>query len=102
MKTRSNNHISNQKLRLLRKQRGRCIACKGIFTPIDILQVDHIILRSKGGGSNLLNLQLLHQECHEKKTAKERTKEIDSQAELVEQLCKGKPLSTVSEEKPRG
>ena len=98
----SNNYISDQKLRLLRKQIGRCIACKGIFTPTDILQVDHIIPRSKGGGSNLLNLQLLHQECHEKKTAKKRTEEIDSQAELAEQLCKGKPLRTVLEEKPRG
>ena len=68
----------------------------------DILQIDHIIPRSKGGGSNLLNLQLLYQECHEKKTAKKRIKEIDSQAELAEQPCKGKPLSIVSEEKPRG
>jgi hypothetical protein len=40
--------------------------------------------------------------CHEKKTAKERNKEIDSLAELAEQPCKGRLLSTVSKEKSRG
>ena len=44
----------------------------------------------------------LNMDCHEEKTAKERTKSLDSQAELAEQPCKGKLLSTVSEEKPRG
>ena len=50
----------------------------------------------------LSNFQLLHQDCHDEKTAKERTKFLDSQAELVEQSCNGKLLSTVSEEKPWG
>ena len=67
-----NKHISDKKLQLLRRQRGRCNICKGIFTPADVLHADHIIPKKKGGSSKSSNIQLLHQECHEKKTAKER------------------------------
>lgn len=59
---------SDRKLKLLRKQRGRCTMCKQRFYPNDIWEVDHIVPRKNGGQNTLLNTQLLHKECHEKKT----------------------------------
>jgi RNA-directed DNA polymerase len=77
-RTTTNTEISGLKLALLKKQRGRCAVCSGPFTPNDTIQTDHIIPRTlkrakgQGGGENLCNLQVLHQECHEQKSKKDK------------------------------
>lgn len=60
--------LSENKLRLLKRQKGRCPICKKRFIPMDVLQTDHIIPTSEGGTNTFKNLQLLHSECHAEKT----------------------------------
>lgn len=56
---------------LLKRQKGRCPACNLYFFPSDRPQIDHIIPRSKGGGEDYKNLQLLHIHCHVEKSRKD-------------------------------
>jgi len=56
---------------LLKRQKGKCTHCKLCFREQDLLQVDHIIPRSKGGKNEYKNLQVLHKHCHDTKTAKD-------------------------------
>jgi RNA-directed DNA polymerase len=53
---------------LMKKQKGYCNHCHQSFTPDDIVEVDHIIPKSKGGKDEYKNLQLLHRHCHDNKT----------------------------------
>ena len=55
--------------KLIRKQKGKCQHCGLNFTSEDLLEVDHIIPKSKGGKDTYSNLQLLHRHCHDSKTA---------------------------------
>lgn len=57
--------------KLLKRQRGRCRECGLWFLAGDVLEVDHLIPRRRGGTSGLHNLQLLHRHCHNRKTARE-------------------------------
>ncbi|MHC5832108.1 MAG: HNH endonuclease, partial [Nostoc sp.] len=41
------------------------------FTNESVMEVDHIIPKSKGGKNEYKNLQLLHRHCHDEKTAKD-------------------------------
>lgn len=61
---------------LLVKQKNRCPICKREFNIFDssTWQVDHIEPRWAGGDDAYFNLQLLHKECHERKTADDRLK----------------------------
>ena len=52
-----------QKHVLFGRQEGRCAGCKYEF-PFRILEVDHIIPRSRGGSDHLDNLQLLCPNCN--------------------------------------
>ncbi|HEY9692867.1 MAG TPA: HNH endonuclease signature motif containing protein [Oculatellaceae cyanobacterium] len=54
---------------LLKSQKGKCAHCKLHFTEQSVMEVDHIIPKSKGGRNEYKNLQLLHRHCHDKKTA---------------------------------
>jgi RNA-directed DNA polymerase len=54
--------------KLLKKQKGKCPHCGLYFNSNDLLEVDHIIPRSKGGKDEYKNLQLLHQHCHDDKS----------------------------------
>ena len=54
---RKNAHI------LFGQQEGRCAGCKMDF-PFKIFEVDHIVPKSRGGGDNLENLQLLCGHCN--------------------------------------
>ncbi|MGB3513011.1 MAG: HNH endonuclease signature motif containing protein, partial [Microcoleaceae cyanobacterium] len=55
--------------RLIKKQKGICPHCGLNFKSEDLLEVDHIIPKSKGGKDTYSNLQLLHRHCHDSKTA---------------------------------
>ena len=50
--------------KLIRIQKGCCKWCNESFMPMDYIEVDHIIPRSKGGSDRLDNLQALHKHCH--------------------------------------
>jgi RNA-directed DNA polymerase len=54
--------------KLLKKQKGKCPHCGQYFTSSDLLEVDHITPRSKGGKDEYKNLQLLHAHCHDIKS----------------------------------
>lgn len=50
--------------------------CGLYFRDGDILEMDHIKPKSKGGGHGLKNLQLLHGHCHDEKTRLDRERWI--------------------------
>ena len=52
---------------LMLEQKGKCAICGVTFKPEDIIEIDHIIPRAKGGKHNVTNLQLLHAHCHDYK-----------------------------------
>ncbi|NQZ64755.1 group II intron reverse transcriptase/maturase, partial [Crocosphaera sp.] len=54
--------------KLLKKQKGICPQCKQHFTPEDLIEVDHIIPKSKDGKDTNNNLQALHRHCHDAKS----------------------------------
>ncbi|MEC4815130.1 MAG: reverse transcriptase domain-containing protein [Scytonema sp. PMC 1069.18] len=56
---------------LLKKQKGKCAHCGLYFRTEDLLEVDHIIPRNKGGKDEYKNLQVLHKHCHDTKIAKD-------------------------------
>ena len=56
---------------LLKKQKGKCTHCGLYFKDEDLMEVDHIIPKSKGGKNEYKNFQLLHRHCHDSKTAKD-------------------------------
>ena len=57
---------------LLKRQKGRCHACKLVFKSDDVIELDHIMPRSQGGPDEFANWQLLHRHCHHNKSAAER------------------------------
>ncbi|WP_293166964.1 group II intron maturase-specific domain-containing protein, partial [Okeania sp. SIO2C9] len=54
---------------LLKRQNNKCASCGLTFRPTDLIEVDHIKPRSKGGDNTYKNKQLLHRHCHDTKTA---------------------------------
>lgn len=54
--------------KLLKKQKGKCTYCGTFFKYGDVIEVDHIIPKSKGGNNYYENLQILHRHCHDSKT----------------------------------
>lgn len=61
--------MPQSKAKLLKTQKGKCNWCGLTFLHDDVIEKDHIIPKSKGGTDYYSNLQLLHQHCHDKKTA---------------------------------
>jgi len=53
---------------LIKRQKGECAICGVPFTPMDVIEVDHIIPRFKGGSDKYANLQALHKHCHVQKS----------------------------------
>jgi RNA-directed DNA polymerase len=53
---------------LLKKQKGKCAYCGLFFKEGDVIEIDHIIPKSKGGKNEYKNWQLLHRHCHDEKT----------------------------------
>lgn len=64
-----NSLLPNRVKNLLNRQKQRCAICKARFTVFDVIEVDHVIPKAKGGKDIYLNLQALHRECHVSKTA---------------------------------
>jgi group II intron reverse transcriptase/maturase len=63
--------LSTRVKNLMIRQDGKCTTCKVPFRTGDIMEIDHIIPRSKGGNDTYINLQLLHRQCHIEKTKKD-------------------------------
>ena len=61
--------LSTRVCNLLKRQNGKCTACKKKFQIGDPMEVDHILPRSQGGLDQYKNLQLLHRQCHVNKTS---------------------------------
>ncbi len=57
--------------KLLKKQKGRCAFCNQNFLPEDLIEIDHIVPKSKGGKDSYKNYQALHRHCHDIKTRKD-------------------------------
>ncbi len=64
--------------KLIKKQKGKCTLCNQSFTPDDIVEIDHITPRSKGGKDESKNLQLLHRHCHDTKTRYDGSLDMNS------------------------
>lgn len=62
-------NLSTRVCKLLKRQNGKCTACKRKFQIADHMEVDHILPRSQGGLDQYKNLQLLHRQCHVNKTS---------------------------------
>lgn len=59
---------------LLKRQKGKCPHCGLFFREEDVMEVDHIIPKSKGGKERYDNWQLLHRHCHDTKTTNDGSK----------------------------
>ena len=57
--------------KLLKRQKGRCRVCGQWFREGDVMEVDLLIPRSRGGTFGLHNLQLLHDHCRYLKMVEE-------------------------------
>ena len=60
--------MPKQTASLLKKQKGKCAHCGLFFRDGDLLEVDHIVPKSKGGKNEYKNYQLLHRHCHDEKS----------------------------------
>ncbi|MBC6471854.1 MAG: HNH endonuclease, partial [Hormoscilla sp. GM102CHS1] len=61
--------VSRRVLKLLDRQKGKCARCGLAFRSGDQMEVDHILPKSLGGKDWYANLQLLHDYCHDAKSA---------------------------------
>ncbi|MBH8563781.1 group II intron reverse transcriptase/maturase [Nostoc sp. CENA67] len=61
--------LTTTKAKLLKQQKGKCIHCSLTFKDGDLMEIDHITPKFKGGNNKLENLQILHRHCHDEKTA---------------------------------
>lgn len=68
LRTEKHSGYNHRISKLIRIQNGRCKWCMESFTPMDYIEVDHIIPRSKGGSDNYKNLQAIHKHCHIQKS----------------------------------
>jgi len=63
--------------KLIKIQNGCCKWCGVSFTPMDVIEVDHITPRSEGGSDRYKNLQALHKHCHIQKSRFDKTVSIN-------------------------
>jgi group II intron reverse transcriptase/maturase len=60
--------FSTRICKLIKSQKGCCARCGVPFTPMDVIEADHIIPHAKGGPDKYSNLQALHKHCHIQKS----------------------------------
>lgn len=65
--------LSTTTVKLLKNQKGRCALCNASFHSTDQMEIDHILPISMGGKRIFKNLQLVHRNCHIKKSNLEKT-----------------------------
>ncbi|MGC9505481.1 group II intron reverse transcriptase/maturase, partial [Baaleninema sp.] len=87
--------VSKRVSYLLKKQKGKCAHCGLTFREEDVMEIDHIIPKSKGGKDVYKNLQLLHRHCHDVKTALDGSLGTHDKSQVVEEPCEGKLSRTV-------
>lgn len=63
------NGLKKRETLYLQKQQGLCNMCGERLKIYDLLEVDHITPKAKGGAERWTNLQLLHSYCHDAKHA---------------------------------
>ncbi|WP_034936597.1 group II intron reverse transcriptase/maturase [Gloeocapsa sp. PCC 73106] len=87
--------VSTRVATLLKRQKGKCAHCGLIFRDEDLIEVDHITPKHKGGKNKYENLQLLHRYCHDIKTTMELKTCTDDNGFIREEPCEVKVSSTV-------
>ena len=82
---------------LLKKQKGICAHCGLYFKDGDLLEVDHITPRKKGGKDTKENRQLLHRHCHDTKTASDykTVRSTNDNSQIIEEPYEAKVSRTV-------
>jgi RNA-directed DNA polymerase len=91
-----NPEVSTRLASLLKKQKGKCNHCGLSLRDGDVLEIDHVIPKSKGGKDNYNNLQVLHRHCHDEKTARDGSLNRTHDKGLIEEeLCERKLSCTV-------
>ena len=63
--------VSTRMATLLKRQKGKCNHCELNLKDGDLLEIDHIVPKSKGGKDLYNNLQILHRHCHDIKTTRD-------------------------------
>ncbi len=80
---------------LLKRQQGKCAHCGLFFRDEDLLEMDHIIPKSKKGRDGGQNIQLLHRHCHDVKTANDRAAGVHDKHQITEEPDAGNLASPV-------
>jgi RNA-directed DNA polymerase len=88
---------------LLKRQQGKCAFCGLYFRNDDLLEQDHIWPRAYGGVDSLVNLQVLHRHCHDRKTALDILQRLggtDDTSQSTEEPGEGATFTPGSEDEP--
>ncbi len=80
-----NPELSKRVVKLLKRQKGKCLQCGLTFKDSDSWEVDHIRPLSLGGKDQWDNLQLLHKHCHDKKTASDGSSRTHDKGGITEE-----------------
>jgi RNA-directed DNA polymerase len=54
--------------KVVKRQGGKCAYCGEFFKYDSVIEIDHVIPKSRGGKDEMSNLQALHRHCHHRKT----------------------------------
>jgi RNA-directed DNA polymerase len=71
---RENPLLSGTLGRLLQRDKGKCRWCELYLKDGDLLEIDHITLKSEGGGEELSNKCVVHRHCHDQRHARNAEK----------------------------
>ncbi|MBC6477072.1 MAG: HNH endonuclease [Hormoscilla sp. GM7CHS1pb] len=83
-------------LNLLKRQQGKCERCGLTFRDGDKWEVDHTLPTSLGGKDWYTNLQLLHDYCHDAKSAEDGSRGgrtlVDIETEEPDEVKVSRPV----------
>ena len=77
--------VTTRVAKLLKEQKGKCAHCGLYFREDDLIEVDHIIPKSRGGLDKYGNLQALHRHCHDSKTANDGSRGTHNLSQVIEE-----------------
>ncbi|MDJ0799487.1 MAG: group II intron reverse transcriptase/maturase [Calothrix sp. MO_167.B12] len=92
-----NPELPSRVTKLLKKQKGKCTHCGLFFRESDVMEVDHIIPKSKGGKDCYDNWQLMHRHCHDTKTTNDGSIGTQSGCNSTEPLNPTRKLEKVED-----